>query len=135
MEERFFSSTIWPRLPPTEQALFRSQSGQMSGLPFTSVPSSPTFRSFFRVLLLHRLWLPLSLSSHTCRCGRLLDFFGHHCAASAVRGVKVSWVLDRDDLPIDAGGRCRWLPPLRVQVNRAVNVQRRVVPLSSRPAS
>ena len=34
--QTFSSSTIWPRLSPTEQALFSSQSGPMSGLPFTS---------------------------------------------------------------------------------------------------
>ena len=34
----------------------------------------------FRVLLLRRLWLPLHLSSRTCRCGRPLDLRGHHCA-------------------------------------------------------
>ena len=35
----------------------------------------------FRVLLLRRLRLPLPLVSRTCRCGRLLDSFGHHRAA------------------------------------------------------
>ena len=36
---------------------------------------------------LRRLWLPLPLASHTCRCGRLLDVLGHHCAACARAGV------------------------------------------------
>ena len=48
------------------RALLRSQSGPMSGLPFSSVPSSPPTRfapQLFRVLLLRRLWLALPLAS------------------------------------------------------------------------
>ena len=72
------------------QALFHSQSGPMSGLPFSSVPSSPPTRfipQLFRVLLLHRLWLALPLSSRTCRCGRPLDVLGYHRAACSRAGV------------------------------------------------
>ena len=82
---------MWPRLSETEQALFRSQSGPMSGLPFSSVPSSlPPTRfapQLFRVLLLRRLWLALPLSSRTCRCGRPLDVLGHHRAECSRAGV------------------------------------------------
>ena len=81
---------MWPRLSTTEQALLRSQSGPMSGLPFSSVPSSPPTRfapQLFRVLLLRRLWLALPFSSRTCRCGRPLDVLGHHRAACSRAGV------------------------------------------------
>ena len=63
--QRHRTVVVWPRLSETEQALFRSQSGPMSGLPFSSVPSSPPTRfapQLFRVLLLRRFWLALSLS-------------------------------------------------------------------------
>ena len=81
---------MWPRLAPTEQALLRSQSGPMSGVPFSAVPSSPPTRlapQIFRVLLLRRLWLPLPLTSRTCWCGRPLDPRGHHRAACPRAGV------------------------------------------------
>ena len=35
----------------------------------------------FRVLLLRRLRMPLSLKVRACRCGRVLDVLGHHRAA------------------------------------------------------
>ena len=90
IEEHFVSSSIVPRLSPTESALLRSQSGPMAGLPFSVVPSSSFARfcpQLFRVLLLRRLWLPLPLSSRTCRCGRPLDIFGHHRAACSRAGI------------------------------------------------
>ena len=74
----------------TQQALLRSQSGPMSGLPFSDVPSSSSARfpaHLFRVLLLRRLWLPLPLASRTCRC-RPPRVFGHHRAACARAGVR-----------------------------------------------
>ena len=90
VEQRYRTDVVWPRLSTTEQALFRSQSGPMSGLPFSSVPSSPPTRfapQLFRVLLLRRLWLALPFSSRTCRCGRPLDVLGHHRAACSRAGV------------------------------------------------
>ena len=39
------------------------------------------------VSLCRRLHLPLPLTLRTCRCGRLLDKFGHHRAACAEAGV------------------------------------------------
>ena len=63
MEVRFKEVVVWPRLSPTEQALMHSQSGPMAGLPFSCIPSSNLFiftPEVFRVLLLRRLWLPLS---------------------------------------------------------------------------
>ena len=90
VEHCFRDTVVWPRLSPTDEALLRSQSGPMSGLPFSSVPSSPHSRfpsHLFRVLLLRRLWLPLPLSSRTCQCGRPLDVFGHHRAVCSRSGV------------------------------------------------
>ena len=77
---------VRPRLSQSEQALFRSQGGPLSSVPFTCFPTSPLTRfdaSLFCVLLLRRLWLPLPPSSRFCRCGRLLDVLGHHRAACA----------------------------------------------------
>ena len=85
-----FSTTVWPRLSPPEQALIRSQGGPMSGVRFTCFPASQESRidsSSFRVLLLRRLWLPLPPSSRNCRCGLPLDSRGHHRAACAQVGV------------------------------------------------
>ena len=48
--------------------LLRSQSGPVSGVAFSAVPSSPPTRlapQLFRVLLLRRLWLPLPLTFRT----------------------------------------------------------------------
>ena len=66
VEERFSSSTIWPQLSQTEHALFRSHSRRMSGLPFTLVPSSPTFLCphLFRVLPPVACCFPASVLSH-----------------------------------------------------------------------
>ena len=86
IEEHFVSSSVLPRLSPTESALYVHSLDR-----WLSVVPSSSFAGFcpplFRVLLLRRLWLPLPLSSRTCRCGRLLDVFGHHCAACSRAGV------------------------------------------------
>ena len=87
---RQIEDSIRPRLSLSEQALFRSQGGPLSSVPFTCFPTSPLSRfdsSAFRVLLLRRLWLPLPPSSRSCRCGRLLDVLGHHRAGCAEAGV------------------------------------------------
>ena len=78
------------RLADHEQALLRSQSGPMAGMALSASPSNFLTRiepHLFRVVLLRRLRLPLPLSVHTCRCGRLLDSLGHHRAACARAGV------------------------------------------------
>ena len=93
VNERFLEGVVQPRLLGASRALLRSQSGPFASLPFTSFPSAPHARvdpQPFRVLLLRRLWLPLPLSSRSCRCGRPLDSSGHHRAACAVAGVLVS---------------------------------------------
>ena len=76
VESQFRDVALCPHVSPTQRALLRSQSGPMSGLPFSTVPSSFSSRfpsQLFRVLLLRRLWLPLPLSSRTCRCGHALS--------------------------------------------------------------
>ena len=69
------------------QALIRSQGGPEGGAALTAVPtcSEKTIPShfLFRVVLLRRLRQSLPLSEHSCRCGRLLDAFGHHRAVCA----------------------------------------------------
>ena len=89
--ERMHRDTwIMPRLPDSERAALHSQSGPGSGLALSSAPSCPALRidsHLFRVLLLRRLRLPLPPVSRTCRCGRLLDPFGHHRAACSRAGV------------------------------------------------
>ena len=39
-EEQFRTVVVWPRLHPGEQALLRSQSGPLAGVPSSCVPSS-----------------------------------------------------------------------------------------------
>ena len=90
MDDCFFRHGVVPRLTNTQQAMVRSQSGPLAGVPFTSLPTSPLTRfdaQVFRVLLLRRLWRPLPLSASACRCGRPLDDLGHHRSACATSGV------------------------------------------------
>ena len=84
----FVATNVWPILTNQEKALMRSQTGPLSSLPFTVLPTN-RFSRFdpqpFRVLLLRRLHLPLSLTARQCRCGR--PACGHHRSACAVAGV------------------------------------------------
>ena len=100
MEERLRTNIVWPRLDPPGQALLRSQSGTMAGIPFCCFPISMATRfepQEFRILLLRRLWCPLPLCSASCRCGHPLDPRGHHRAACQVAGV-----LGRRGFPIES---------------------------------
>ena len=90
LETKFFQEQFWPILSEPEQAQMRSQSGPVSFEPFTSFPTSREARfdsQPFRVLLLRRLRLHLPVNVRRCRCGRLLDPFGHHRSACATAGV------------------------------------------------
>ena len=74
-------SEMWSALSDTEKALMLSQSGPMSGEPFTCFPTTRETRfnpQSFRLLLLRRLRLPLPFTARRCRCGRPLDSSGHH---------------------------------------------------------
>ena len=65
VEQRFRSTVVWPRCTPTQQALLRSQSGRMSGLPFSAVPSSSSARfpaQLFRSFLFHLLRAPAGVA-------------------------------------------------------------------------
>ena len=53
---------MWPQLTPADRAIVKSQSGPLSSVPFTAMPTnrvSPIEAEQFRVLLLRRLRLPL----------------------------------------------------------------------------
>ena len=82
---------------------------------FTGMPE-PIVRArfpphLFRVILLRRLRQALSLSVRNCRCGRPLDFCGHHRAACARAGVlgRRGFTLESVAARIcrEAGGRVR----------------------------
>ena len=73
-----------------QKALLRSQGGPLASAPFVAMPVDRMFRiesQPFRILLMRRLRQPLPLTIHSCRCGRLLDSFGHHWSACPVAGV------------------------------------------------
>ena len=90
VDTQFVATNVWPILTNQEKALMRSQTGPLSPLPFTVLPTD-RFTRFdpqpFRVLLLRRLHFPLPLTARQCRCGRPLDACGHHRSACAVAGV------------------------------------------------
>ena len=95
-----FRTDVMSQLELHEQALFRSQSGPLAGVPFICTPKSPETRfepQLFRVLLLRRLWCPLPLCVASCRCGRPLDPCGHHRAACPHAGV-----LGRRGFPLES---------------------------------
>ena len=90
VERQFLERDLMVRLTAPEQALMRSQSGPYVGMAFFVAPANFLTRidpALFRVLLLRRLRLPLSLSSRWCRCGRPLDSFDHHRQACPRAGV------------------------------------------------
>ena len=90
VKRHFWDQVLFSRMGPRERALVRSQAGAGAGLALTVAPTSHLTRippHLFRVVLLHRLRLPLPLSLHACRCGCQIDQFGHHQAACARAGV------------------------------------------------
>ena len=90
VERRRRTREVFPVVTDAERALIRAQSGPGGGTSFSTFPSCFLTRidsHLFRVLLLRRLQLPLSLAPRLCRCGRPLDPCGHHRAACAVSGV------------------------------------------------
>ena len=113
VERHCRATWILLHLSPTRRAMLRSQSGPVAGIPFSTTPSScltPLELALFRVLLQRRLSLPLLLTKRFCRCGRLLDAFGHHRSLLAVRsagekgllvGKRSYWSVQR--------GRGAWL--------------------------
>ena len=65
----------------------------------------------FRILLLRRLRMPLPLTAHSCRCGRLLDSLGHRSVAGSWAGsVFHSRILQREFAELLVAGfeQTRW---------------------------
>ena len=89
-DKAFVRVRLAPSLSEVERAMLRSQGGPLAACPFTCAPTSRLFRidpQPFRVMLLRRLQLPLPYTARVCRCGRLIDCFGHHRSACAVSGI------------------------------------------------
>ena len=85
VELQFRELQLMPGLSEGDRALMRSQSGSGAVVAFSTTPCTPLTRQepqLFRVLLLRRLRLRLPFSRRFCRCGRLLDVLGHHCACA-----------------------------------------------------
>ena len=80
----FATSVHLPPLSTDHRALRASQRGPCASRHFSCLPTSPetTFSAEeFRTLLLVRLHLPLHLDARFCKCGELLDVYGHHRSA------------------------------------------------------
>ena len=74
--EEQFPTTLWPTFTDAQKALLRSQRGLLASAALTVSPTSRATRiepQPFRLWLCRRLFLPLPMSSRTCRCGRRLD--------------------------------------------------------------
>ena len=90
MERQSRERNVLPVLTDGERALLRSQSGSGARAALSTVPCDPLRRiepQLSRVPLLRRLRLPLPVARCVCRCGRLIDSFGHHRASGARVGV------------------------------------------------
>ena len=101
-------------MPEQVQALGRSEAGVGAGAALTVAPTNretTILPHLFRVILLRRLRQALPLSVLNCRCGRPLDFCGHHRAACARAGVlgRRGFALESVAARIcrEAGGRVR----------------------------
>ena len=105
VERQFRERNVLPVLTDGEGALLRSQSGSGAGVALSTVPCDPLRRiepQLFRVLLLSHLRLLLPLARRFCRCGRLLDSYGHHRASCAKAGV-----LGRRGFALESAWVCR----------------------------
>ena len=100
-EERYRVQDLFTRMPEQVQALTVAPTNRETTIP----------PHLFRVILLRRLRQALSLSVRNCRCGRPLDFCGHHRAACARAGVlgRRGFALESVAAWIcrEAGGRVR----------------------------
>ena len=90
LETTFREGAVLPAFGRPLAAHLRSQAGRCSGCHLTVLPVNKEFTwspAKLRVLLLRRLRLPLHAGAARCRCGRLLDALGDHCAACSTSGV------------------------------------------------
>ena len=86
VDRQFRDGDLFGRLDDTAKALTRSQGGSGASLALSTCPMYRVTRlepHLFRVLLLLRFRLPLSLTLRNCRCGFPL----HHRAVCARAGV------------------------------------------------
>ena len=86
VERSHRDTQLFPRMGEAS----RSQAGPGAGLAFSTCPTcrvTALESNVFRMILLHRLQMPLPLTVRTCRCGRPLDAYGHHRAACARVGA------------------------------------------------
>ena len=86
----FATSVHLPLLSTDHRALRASQRGPCTSRHFSCLPTCPetTFSAEeFRTLLLVRLHLPLHLDARFCKCGELLDVYGHHRSACSRVGL------------------------------------------------
>ena len=110
IEARSFAR-LWCTLTDPKKALLRSRGGPLASAPFISMPIEKISRfdsQSFRLLFLRRLRQPLPLTVRSCRCGRLLDCFGHHrsaCPFAGRHGFPSENVAAR--ICREAGGRVR----------------------------
>ena len=107
LEDQHLRVQLWPTLTNPVRALMRSQCGPLASAALTALPTNRATRLDPQPF---RMWLcPLPLSSRTCRCGRLLDVYGHHRAACSRAGVLGTrgFPLERAAAQIcrEAGGR------------------------------
>ena len=89
VERAHRETQIFPRMTDTAKALVRSHGGLGVGLALLTCPTCCLTKidsHLFRVILLRRLQMLFPPTVRSCRCGRLLDSFGHHIAACA-RGL------------------------------------------------
>ena len=87
--ERQYREELIEQAPAQAKVFVSSQGRAGGGAAFSVAPTNreSTLPShFFRVILLRRLQ-PLPLCACWCRCGRLLNVCGHHCAAFWQAGV------------------------------------------------
>ena len=105
--ESSFLNALLPTLSDPDIALLKSQGGPLASAPFVSFPTSRVTRlepQVLKVLFLRRLRLPLPITARVCRCGRLLDVFGHHWSACSVAGVLGRWKLQRQESAVKQVG-------------------------------
>ena len=81
---------LFPRMSDPAKVLVRSHGGLGAGLALLTCPTCRLTKldpHLFRVVLFRRLQMPFPPNVCSCRCGHLLDSFGHHRAVCARAGV------------------------------------------------